>query len=491
MSGNFSGYHNICCLDPAKPFLGWKVLFLTQFFLFILIGVGIGQGHSGIPIMGIPQNYLFPDVSSRDDDILGILTATYWEVYSDRSDNPLYSGPEAINAKGKAGFLEPFFVTNVKGEFLQVYTDPTPDKEGFLSKSAVERGWIKKSKALLWRVGLTDRKNSAYRHLQLLTLSENDLFQSASGTGSSRNGIQVFRSPDLRDIMTMRTNPNEIYYVFKKEGEAWLIGKDRRIPEDTVANGLILGWVPEDQCYILNSRTWLTPAPPVTGSSGKDSLMGPRLFLTYEKAMTYQSTGRFEHRFVTWEDHPDEHDSSWTCFPLVNDKEGVFQVKIIGDDFQNAYGTDLYPSGKTRQFFRVTLVSNFELQSVLSNYQQISSLGDALNDREAIRQTLVRLFKKSNPEETEFSIGNMRLKFVLEQLLWFINSGTLPEDMMLRDIDSPAFLSDAGLEKLVNSIRESEKAIRKIVNLGVYENKVSSFVSNNNRYFWIHTDVFP
>jgi hypothetical protein len=207
--------------------------------------------------------------------------------------------------------------------------------------------------------------------------------------------------------------------------------------------------------------------------------------------MAYQFSGNFEQRYVAWEHHAEEKDTTPICFPLLNERDSVFQVRIIEDEFQNAYGTYFYPGSQIPQFIRVTLVSKFALQTALGNYQQLSGMEGIIIDRESFRQTLIRQFKKSNPEETEYSIANLQLKFVLGQLLWFVNVRDIPDDALFRDMLSTEVVSDSQLEKLTDRIRESEKIIENIVNLGFYRNKVNTFISNNDRYFWIHTDVFP
>ena len=48
----------------------------------------------------------------------------YWEVYSDRNNNKLYTSPDAAIECGELEFNEKIRIADIKGKYALVYSDP-------------------------------------------------------------------------------------------------------------------------------------------------------------------------------------------------------------------------------------------------------------------------------------------------------------------------------------------------------------------------------
>ena len=80
---------------------------------------------------------------------------------------------------------------------------------------------------------------------------------------------------------------------------------------------------------------------------------------------------------------------------------------------------------------------------------------------------------------------------VLENILWLVRTRDEWLELPLKELDNATSIPDNKIQSLMQSIIASEKALDHIVNMGKYENKVTSFISNNTRYYWIDISLFP
>ena len=445
-----------------------------------------------ISIMGIPQVYIRPELIPAEDNIMGILPGSRWIVCSDRISNAVFTDFTGNTLKSKVSFLEAFYVTNVKGEFLHLYTDPHPDADGILSPKAVDRGWISKSKVLLWRSCLLVNQNSSKKQMQVMTLGQTDLFDPGQGAGNARQGIAIYKDPNFKEKTTVRTQPEQLYFVYKTEGNALLIGTEKRIALDAEPAEIVLGWIPRDFSYILDSRTWISPNNALAAISERQSKnIDPICFLDETHAKSYKLSQEYDKKFVIWQFSAAGKVTDWPYFPLIEQKGGILKAKIIDDEFKTGYGPMKADWMENDLFCLTTLINNADLNAVTINMHTLLDNSVDPVDRDAFKKTILILFKKEQDALTDNLINNLPVREVLESLFWIVNLDDPALNQPFRDLSDPALVPDQFFKTFTNSVKTSEKSLSKIINTNNFGDKATSFISNNTRYFRIDLSLFP
>jgi hypothetical protein len=442
--------------------------------------------------MGIPQVYIRPELVPAEDNIMGILAGSRWVVCSDRNDNSVFTDFNGTQIKSTVPFLERFYVTNVKGNFLHIYSDPNPDVSGNLSQKASDRGWINKSQVLLWRSCLYVNQKNSQKQMQVMTLGETDLFDLGKIQDNSKKGICIYRDPAFKVKTAARTEPRQLYFVYKALENALLIGTEKKIPYDSDPAEIILGWIPRDYSYILDSRVWVSPTTSILAEEERQSKhIVPIFFLDEMHAKSYKLNPVFDSKFMIWQFTSNSSASDWPCFPLIETKRGILKVKIIDEEFKTGYGTSK-PEWMENDLFRtITLINNVDLNMVTLNMRSLLDNITEPIDRGLLRESLLALFKKEQEDLTDELIYSLTIREIFENLFWIINSDDPLLNLPLRKINDQASIPDPFLTTIIQNINASEKALKKVLNTDSYGDKVMSFVSHNTRYFWIDLSLFP
>jgi len=469
-----------------RPSVPWWLCF----FIAVSPHSGQSQNSTGMRIMGIPQAFFHPEPGLNEDNIMGMVPCTLWQVFSDRSNNPLYADPEGRQVSGRAGFMDPFYVNNAKGDFLHVYTDPQPDeKNNCLSKAAVDKGWIKKTQVLLWRTCLINDKNKAYPYMQVLTLGEPDFLLSGNDEESTR-GLTIYRDPSFNDKTSLTTNRKDLYFVYKMVNGALLIGTERRIPEGSTADNNLVGWVPADYTYFLNSRLWLMPAGTPQTAVKNDSIYPPILFIDRDHALDYQRTGKADPKYAVWQPSgPESADPVF--FPVTEEKDHVLRVQVINESMKTGFGVERVMNAPSNSFRKVTFISYTQLNQVLKNFQNIVEQSGEPPDRLRFKDAVFRYYKENHDNITNDSIAALPLVRVLEDCFWFIRSESPWLQLPAKELSDPDRIPDSWFSAFFQSVLASEKRLSRIVNTEKYDGSIRTVVSNNSRYLWIDVEQFP
>lgn len=436
--------------------------------------------------MDLPRFYFKPGLTVSEDNILSTNTGLAWEVFSDRNDNPIYSDYQGSHVKGKVDFLESFFVINEVNGFLHVFIDSAPTN-GYLSKKAKEVGWIRKSNLLLWKNCLFE----PLRKTQLLitTTGYIDLFSSEPDVNS--NGVVVYFDPELKTKSQFKTQQSHIYYVYKKEGEAFLIGIEKRITSGSLPKESVLGWVPVDFCFQLDSPIWVTPD---NSSEARKEMrekgLFPMIFVDEKQAIQFMRTNKFENRYVLWHYNPDNDSSELSCFPLIKEYDNIFQVKLINENLLTAFAPSL-STGMVNPFFKkVVLISNFSLSSVITNMHILINAMENLDDREEIKKCFIKAIKGVIGNISDEYLYSLSLKEIINELFWVSTSENPIENYPLWKITDPSAVSEGMLKNFAGKLKSGEAELSRILNSNKSQHGYS-FISNNTRYFWVDLSLFP
>jgi hypothetical protein len=472
--------------EGSKYMNAFALLFPGIIFLF--------PGHifcqsKPVSINCIPRIYILPDIDLTADNIQDISSGTIWEVISDRSGNVSYSDFTGKTVKERIKFLETFYVCNQSGEYLHIYADPGPDfKTGLLSSQAVDKGWIRRSTVLLWKHCLIEK--STKRNIQILTYSQADIF-TAGNTGSGNNdGIVVYNDPGLKTKSVLHTQPRQLYYIYKITDESILIGNSRRIPYNSDPGEVILGWIPVNFSYRLDNRIWICPnIVPDAEEERRQQQITPLLLMSEQQALMYHDSHTFDSKFLMWKMAEDPLSTNCVCFPLISERNRIFRVKYIEDNFKTGFAPYTVDGLHYPLFSKVTLMNSFELNQVIHRMETIMERTNVQPDRDAIRKCFADLLKGSDYNDfDEEIINNLTFREIFESLFWITTSVNPIMDYKFRKILDISVIPDDELMLILKKIHQSKQALDKIANL---QSTGCSFLSNDIRYFFIDLELFP
>jgi hypothetical protein len=467
-----------------------RMIFFTgaQIVLFLLPLLTAAQKPGQSYILGIPQEFVVPEKNSDKSGIIGVRTGTCWEVFSDRDDNRLYTTSDAKIVASKPALGDRYYVVNITGDYLHVYTDPSPDTKNLtLSKAAADKGWIKAQNLVLWRHCLVD--GTTKRTVQVMTYGHTDLLSSEQdGKNPNREGVDIFADPDLKIRLHRRTQAFQLYFVFKAGEKAYLIGREKRVPSGSNPKDIIEGWVPAEFCYIPETRLWIAPNkdPEAEGEMTAKKVL-PTIFFDPEQAKNFMTSCLTEKKFIAWQYDGGKDPHAWNFFPLLSEKGGLARVKLVNDDFTTAFAP-VKADGIQHSFFMfVTLITHEELMTIVRNMKSLLESASEKLDREKMQQSLVRAMRDEFPEMEENRILSYSLGEIMENLFWISNSKDPVLAKSLRKITDPEAIPDPFLLSMTEKIRTSLNGLSGFASM---KNDESTFVSNDIKYHWVDLSLF-
>lgn len=171
---------------------------------------------------------------------------SFWDVFSDRRNNPVYSAPGGGQEIGKLEVGEKLRIAEIKSGYALVYTD-IKNKYPEISSKAKSIGWVPLDKLLLWQKVLSDDIGISMKAVICADLDQ-------KGKLKTVDGRKRYFSPTGDEGLSLPSDMH-FYYVFKREGDRVLLGKRDEINGEAdfhywVDNGTYVPW---------NSRTCLEP----------------------------------------------------------------------------------------------------------------------------------------------------------------------------------------------------------------------------------------
>jgi hypothetical protein len=180
-----------------------------------------------------------------------------WIVFSDREDNKTYSDKNCTKEYSSINFMQALMVADeTDNEVRVVEYDPsdmpyqTEGKKPLFKTNAVEKGWIKKSKLLLWSLSMVnDTTKYSMKAIAVKKLGDNQ---------EVTNLINKGRVLDLYDVpMVDKKYQNnrdsklfEYLFILKEDKDSKMLLLSRR-NKTNASNSKqdVLGWVPNTQVH--------------------------------------------------------------------------------------------------------------------------------------------------------------------------------------------------------------------------------------------------
>ena len=171
---------------------------------------------------------------------------SFWEVFSDRRDNPVYSAPDGRKVISTLDIGDKLRIAEINSGYALVYTD-SKNRFPEISSAAKSVGWVPLDKLLLWQKVLSDDIGISMKAVICADLDQ-------KGKLKTVDGRKRYFSPTGDDGFSLQSDMH-FYYVFKREGDRVLLGRRDEINNDVD----LYYWVNEGTYVPWNSRTCLEP----------------------------------------------------------------------------------------------------------------------------------------------------------------------------------------------------------------------------------------
>lgn len=179
-------------------------------------------------------------------------TREYWQVLSDRDNNPVYASESGTEVIGHLGWNDAVTIAKVSGDRALVISG-TFNKVDYpkIPLNAKCIGWVPMDKLLLWETCPTDDAGIYYKALISLNLDARNI--------KTDNTVgKMYGNPDDLSRSMPLTTDKKFYYIMKREGDMVLLAT-----QYTVSSGyskeVLFGWVSEGSYVPWNQRSCLEP----------------------------------------------------------------------------------------------------------------------------------------------------------------------------------------------------------------------------------------
>lgn len=179
-------------------------------------------------------------------------TQEYWQVLSDRDNNPVYASESGSEVIGHLEWNEAVTIARISNDRALVITG-TFSKGDYpkIPLNARSLGWVPMDKLLLWETCPTDDAGIYYKALISLNLD-------ARNIRTDNTVGKMYGNPDDLSKSAPLTTDKKFYYIMKREDNMVLLAT-----QYTVSSGyskeVLFGWVSEGSYVPWNQRSCLEP----------------------------------------------------------------------------------------------------------------------------------------------------------------------------------------------------------------------------------------
>jgi hypothetical protein len=278
-------------------------------------------------VLSIPVEYLRP-AEKIDTELSGeVQKGKLWVVYSEKENNKSYYNIRGRVKKDGIGFLEAFYVLKDQGEWLKVVKDPDLDFDGRLTDQAIEYGWMRKEDLLLWPHCLVNSKTQN----SLKGIAVNTL-ESRHWSIKGEQSLFTSRVPDLSETTDTPINIFDFYFIYKKKGKAYLIGKNERIADSKSVKQNLIGWA--DQADLVSWDTQLAVEPnwdSLTISEAPDEVLSLALDVPTAQKLEDSPPEPQDPILMQIDKHSYRRSGEWLRFPLLEKNDNLLKVGVWGE----------------------------------------------------------------------------------------------------------------------------------------------------------------
>jgi hypothetical protein len=304
-----------------------KNLFLA--IIFISFGLtGASQSFIGKSPLRSPSNYEKPKLSTQ----IGKFKPgrNTWAVWADRE------GVTSSNGK-QLNFAQRFLVVEESPDRTRIhiveengtYNSSTDE---FISEP-IDYGWVPVSSMLLWPTALySDKTNFRIKVMTITTPKQ--MFVEIDRINTTKGKKLSFFSNPTTTVENNNELPLfEIFFVYKKEGTRYLLGRRDNISKGNASNYL-MGWVDESKIQLWDKRQVIEPDWDKVASEERRLNKSPAaLFQTSGEALAYGTTGDTTGNWWSDDRYENKYDPSWKRLPVFNfnPKDNVIETAVVSD----------------------------------------------------------------------------------------------------------------------------------------------------------------
>lgn len=323
---------------------------VIKFLTIILFLIGLNTtafGQKFNRIMGKPLKFERPiDYAAQADQVRFINAKDKyskeqpWIVVSDRNENPTYAKPdEQSEETGQLNFKDYFYVVDEKDEWIHIIKARTSGLK--ISKLNKDYGWVPKKKMLLWTAGLVD-ENTLINKKAFLLNKVQDIERILRE--DSKDFAKIYSGPYTNKLIGKKTI-YEFYFVYKKENDRYLLGKESIVSSSRVDN-VIIGWVTRQKAEDWNTRIALEPNFEMTAFEERKGNPDLRVigFTDLGGSNGYAQTGNIIDEKRAWDNDPIKIEASKLAsanprrfkgavvrFPMLQNFPQSFKSGAIGE----------------------------------------------------------------------------------------------------------------------------------------------------------------
>ncbi len=209
------------------------------------------------PILRLTNDKLRPTDGDIDyESPIGKNKGRLWIVYSDRSNNPTHTEPdENSEIKQSIGYLDWFYVIDEQDSYIHLVKGDLDESEGSLN-NVQHYGWISKRRTIMQPYCLQSKAKISKKAILLNnidTVSKVDFAKTA-------NSVLLYNHPEInKGKQTGEVRLFEVFYVYKVNTNAVLIGKISYNDDPINVSNNIIGWVDRRKVMFWDNRVAIEP----------------------------------------------------------------------------------------------------------------------------------------------------------------------------------------------------------------------------------------
>lgn len=304
---------------------------VKYFIMYILIGTGLLNAAYAQILERRPAKY--------DKPRLGIYNSKYkvekdfsikeWIVWADRSGMRSSTGDNLE-------FMQKFWVIDQTKDKIHI-VEYDPNKYNFglneFQSAPKDYGWIEKEKMLLWQEALrSDERGFRVKAMtvttpKLMVDQQEELFKSGARKLSFRN------HPYTDDLNDNDSPLFEIFYVFKQEGNRYLLAKKTELSVGKAID-YVYGWVDKEAVIFWKQRQSLEPNWNSSAVSERNTERVQPAVFKDKKAAENFSSGIVTNAESLWSDpYLKREIPSWKRFPIFEKYGNIVKTGVISGVF--------------------------------------------------------------------------------------------------------------------------------------------------------------
>jgi len=310
-----------------------KVLFLQGLFI---VSMTLFQSKILVAqrIMQVPVDYYNPTGAVLSSSTSDVDKKNNWIVCSDRDNNPTYEKPGGAGEKKNVmSFMETFYVTEEKGEYLHLYKweEGVRDlsKGNKLNGKAKDYGWAPKDKLLLWLNCLVTPKQLSKKVLPIVKMST--INKNMKDYIDESNQLKIFSDPALTKQNANAIKMFQFLFIYKEVGKNILVGIGNKTNFNRAKYDL-LGWIDSDIVQEWSDRVCLEPNWDIDAvNERKQKSVKASLFTKPTSVTAWQSSG-FSPQSPIWDEEAYStvrKEPEWKRFPILEDENGIVKTGYV------------------------------------------------------------------------------------------------------------------------------------------------------------------